>query len=183
MKRILAAAVLALVSVPAARGADPGASAEAFRRASAVFLHPRCVNCHPLGDRPLQGDDRRSHAMHVVRGPSGVGKNGLWCATCHTDKNVPGPHLPPGAPGWQLPPAEAPMVFEKKTPGELCRQLKDPAQNGQRSPAEVVEHVREAPLVLWGWNPGAGRTKPPLSHEEFVRELTAWAEKGAACPD
>jgi hypothetical protein len=75
------------------------------------------------------------------------------------------------------------MVFEKKTPGELCQQLKDPAQNGNRTPQEVVEHVQTASLVLWGWNPGEGRTPVSMPHDVFVKNMTDWAEKGAACPE
>jgi hypothetical protein len=63
---------------------------------------------------------------------------------------------------------DMPMVFEKKTPRQLSEQLKDPARNGSRSPAEVVEHVRQAPLVPWAWHPGEGRTPVPMPHEEFV---------------
>jgi hypothetical protein len=120
--------------------------------------------------------------MHVERGPQGTGKNGLLCSTCHQEKNLPGNGLPPGAPEWSLPPADTPMVFEKRSPRQLCEQLKDPARNGKRSPADVVEHVREAPLVLWGWHPGDGRTPVPMPHEEFVRLMSEWADKGAACP-
>ncbi len=165
------------------RASDPAASAKAFTKASEVLLNPRCVNCHPAGDSPLIGDKMQPHPMHVVRGPEGIGKNGVWCSTCHQDKNLPGAHMPPGGPGWQLPPADMPMVFENRTPGQLCRQMKDPAQNGGRSPEEVVEHVREAPLVLWGWKPGDARKPVPMSHEQFVRYMTEWAQKGAACPD
>ena len=166
----------------AASSEDKGASAAAFAKASRVLLHPRCMNCHPAGDRPLVGDKSQPHPMHVVRGPSGMGKNGLFCQTCHQEKNLQGKELPPGAPEWQLPPADTPMVFEKKTPRQLCEQLKDPARNGSRSPAQVVDHVRDAPLVLWGWHPGEGRTPVPMSHEEFVSLMSEWAQKGAACP-
>jgi len=60
--------------------------------------------------------------------------------------------------------------------------LKDPARNGSRSPAQVVDHVRDAPLVLWGWHPGEGRTPVSMSHEEFVSLMSEWAQKGASCP-
>jgi hypothetical protein len=166
----------------AASGKDQAASAAAFAKASRVLLHPRCMNCHPAGNRPLVGDKSQPHPMHVERGPSGMGKNGLFCQTCHQQKNLQGKDLPPGAPEWQLPPADTPMVFERKTPRQLCEQLKDPAQNGSRSPAQVVDHVRDAPLVLWGWHPGEGRTPVPMPHEEFVSLMSEWAQKGAACP-
>ncbi len=166
----------------AATKADPDASAKAFLKATEVLLSPRCVNCHPAGDRPLQGDAQRVHNMQVVRGPEGLGKNGLWCSTCHQDKNIEDAELP-GAPGWQLPSADMPMIFEKRTPRKLCEQLKDQAQNGHRGPEDIIEHVRDAPIVIWGWYPGKGRTPAPLSHDEFVKLMTEWVEKGQACPE
>ncbi len=159
------------------------ASAVGFTEASKVFLHPRCVNCHPRGDAPLIGDNSRPHPMRVRRGPEGMGENGMRCSGCHQAKNLPGPHLPPGAPGWQLPPRDTPMVFEKRTPRELCLQLKDPAQNGNRTPEEILEHVREAPIVLWGWDPGQGRTPVSVPHQTFVNQMTEWVKTGAACPE
>ncbi len=36
--------------------------------------------------------------------------------------------------------------------------------------------------VLWGWDLGDGRTKPPLSHAEFARATREWVGKGAAEP-
>ncbi len=158
------------------------ASAEAFFEACKVFLHPRCVNCHPVGDSPLVGNHSRVHPMRVRRGPEGMGKDGLFCSTCHQEKNLPGPHMPPGAPGWQLPTRDTPMVFEKRTPRELCLQLKDPAQNGDRTLRQVLEHVRDAPIVIWGWHPGEGRTPVPIPHDQFVKSVSDWIEKGAACP-
>ncbi len=166
-----------------AQTSEEAASARAFLAASRVLFHPRCVNCHPAGDAPLQGDEIRPHAMQVRRGPEGFGKNPMECGSCHQAENLPGAHMPPGAPGWEMPPEDMPMVFEKHTPRELCLQLRDPAQNGNRTPKEVVDHVRTALLVLWGWQPGDGRTPVPMPHEEFVRLMTEWAEKGAACPE
>jgi hypothetical protein len=162
---------------------DRAASVKAFLKAYPVFLDPRCVNCHPMGDHPLQGNDSRPHDMDVKRGPEGIGKNGLWCVTCHQSEGLPGPHMPPAAPGWELPPEDTPMVFENQSPRKLCEHLKDPAQNGGRSPEEVVDHLQEAPSVLWGWNPGEGRTPVPMPHQEFVKTMSEWAQNGAACPE
>jgi len=161
---------------------DTTASADAFLKASGVFLSPRCVNCHPLGDHPLRGEAGLPHRMNVKRGPDGMGKDGLWCSTCHQTESLPGLGMPPGGPDWQLPPEDMPMSFEKQTPRELCEHLKDPAQNGGRTPQEVVEHVQTAPLVLWGWDPGEGRTPVQMPHAEFVKLMTEWSQKGAACP-
>ena len=46
----------------------------------------------------------------------------------------------------------------------------------------MLHHVTEDKLVLGGWDPGDGRTKPPLTHDEFVRKMREWIEKGAAEP-
>jgi hypothetical protein len=45
-----------------------------------------------------------------------------------------------------------------------------------------VHHVAEDSLVLGAWNPGDGRTKPPMSHADFVAHMRAWVEEGAALP-
>ncbi|HEV3079106.1 MAG TPA: hypothetical protein VGY66_04980, partial [Gemmataceae bacterium] len=67
-------------------------------------------------------------------------------------------------------------------PRELADQLKDPRQNGGKTLEQLVEHVTHDKLVLWAWQPGDGRTKPPLAHEQFVMKLREWVEKGAASP-
>ena len=159
------------------------ASARAFLAASQVFFNPRCINCHPAGDAPLQGDARDPHSMDVKRGSDGTGKNAMHCTACHQTTNLPGTHMPPGDPGWLMPPEDMPMIFEGRTPHELCLQLKNPARNGNRTPKEVAEHVRTTTVVLWGWKPGDGRTPVPMPHEIFMMNMTEWVEKGAACPD
>jgi hypothetical protein len=162
---------------------DEAGARAAFLEAYKVFTHPRCLNCHPAGDVPLQGDESRLHAQNVKRGPDGKGKYALKCANCHQPSNLPGENMPPGNPNWHLPPPEMRMVFQGKTPGELARQLKDPKQNGGKTLEQLLHHISEDKLVLWGWDPGDGRTKPPLSHAEFVRQMRAWVEKGAAAPE
>jgi hypothetical protein len=82
-----------------------------------------------------------------------------------------------------MPPENMPMVFQGRTPGELCRQLKDPKQNGGRTGEQVIDHIDKDPLVLWGWNPGEGRTVPKMSHKEFSAKMNEWVKKGAACPE
>jgi hypothetical protein len=55
---------------------DRAAGLAAFETVRAVFQHPRCQNCHPAGDAPLQGDEGRPHNMNVRRGPKGEGMAG-----------------------------------------------------------------------------------------------------------
>ena len=147
-----------------------------------VLQHPRCVNCHPAGDVPLQGDEGLPHAQNVQRGPLGTGLFAQRCAACHQTRNTPGPHMPPGAPGWHLPHPDMPLVFEGKTRAELCRQLRDSAQNGNRTPEQVLEHVASDPLVLWGWDPGDGRAPVAIPHDVFVAAMRRWVEGDCDCP-
>ena len=154
----------------------------AFLRAWTVFDSPRCKNCHPAGDAPLQGDDSHVHIQNVKRGPGGHGVYGMTCHTCHQDANLAGANMPPGNPRWGLPPPNMKMVIQGETPGQFCRQLKNPAQNGHRSLAQIMEHVSKDELVGWGWNPGDGRTLPPLNRPDFVAAMQQWVDNGAACP-
>jgi hypothetical protein len=172
MNKLLIAALLAL-SVPAAADPDP------FLGIAAVLQSPRCMNCHPSGDAPLQTDFSRPHKQKIKRLFSSLGGD---CSTCHQDTNLPGAHLPPGAPHWSMPPAATPMVFQGKTPAKLCADLKDTAQNGNRSLAALLTHVSSDPLVLWGFNPGPNRSTPPLTHSAFVTLFTDWVTQGGPCP-
>ena len=167
----------------AAPGKDPAAS---FQVVKAVLQSPRCVNCHPAGDAPLQGDDSHVHLQNIQRGVDGRGVAGLGCAACHGDANLPpsyGPHAPPGVPTeWRLPPADMKLVFQGLGARELCEQLKDPKRNGGKDMVQLVEHVSVDPLVTWGWSPGFGRKPVPISHADFVSAFKTWADAGAPCP-
>lgn len=162
---------------------DASASQAAFLQVYKVLTSPRCQNCHPAGDAPLQGDDSHVHIQNVKRGPGGHGVTAMRCDTCHQDRNLPGAHMPPGNPKWALPPPEHKMVFVGRAPGALCRQLKDPKHNGGRSLEQLFDHVAHDDLVGWGWNPGDGRALPPLSREETANAMRTWIDGGAACPD
>jgi len=159
---------------------DVGAAA-AFEAIVPVFHHPRCMNCHSAGDYPRQGDDGHPHAMEVRRGADGHGVTAQKCSTCHQDHNTAGLNMPPGAEDWHLPSAKMPMIWEGLSNSQLCQLFKDPKQNGGRNVQQIVEHMN-TPLVLWGWNPGEGRTPIPTSRQDFEAKLHDWAAKGAACP-
>jgi mono/diheme cytochrome c family protein len=148
-----------------------------------VLQHPRCLNCHPAANRPLVGDSRGAHPQNVQRGPDGQGLYAMKCATCHSSANTPGAHMPPGAPNWHLPSPKQPLVFEGKSSGELCRQMRDRKANGDKTPEQLVEHMAHDPLVLWGWDPGEGRVAVSTTHAAFAEAARTWAAKGCGCPD
>jgi cytochrome c5 len=161
---------------------DAAAARDAFMQVYKVFTSPRCQNCHPSGDAPLQGDDSHPHLQNVKRGKDGHGVYGMRCDTCHQTTNLAGHHMPPGNPKWSLPSPEHKMVFVGRTPAELCRQLRDPSQNGGRSLQQLYDHLASDDLVGWGWNPGDGRTLPPLSRPDTAAQMKQWIDGGAACP-
>jgi hypothetical protein len=150
-----------------------------FLEASRVLLHPRCRNCHPDGDSPAQGDDGRLHDPPVARGADDRGVPGLACSSCHQDHNLELARVP-GAPQWHLAPRT--MAWVGRTPRAICEQLKDPARNGNRSLAQIVDHVAHDQLVAWGWSPGPSRSKAPGTQERFGALMAAWVQDGAACP-
>lgn len=168
--------------VETAADKDSVESVKAFMTAYAVLMSPRCMNCHPSGDVPLQGDDSHLHTMLPRRGLDGKGVYAMKCSNCHQPANVEGLHKPPGDPDWHLPSADVKMVFEGKTPNQLARQLVDSKTNGNKTLKQLIEHADDG-LVKAGWNPGEGRTLPPISHKEFKKAWITWIEKGAYAPE
>ncbi len=169
---------------PAAAPAPAAAQAQAadpalFDPIASVVTHPRCLNCHQE-DFPRQTDARIRHTQMVVRGKDGHGAPTLQCQSCHQAANSADGKVP-GVATWHLAPLS--MKWEGLSKTQICEQLKDPRRNGNRRTAhEVIEHMRVDPLVIWAWNPGAGRSTPVISHERFVKALEVWADAGMPCP-
>ena len=160
---------------------DSIGSARAFLKVYKVLMSPRCMNCHPAGDAPLQGDDSHIHTMNVVRGPDGKGLYAAKCSNCHQPTNTPGVHTPPGNPKWQLPPSDMKMVFQGKTARQLALQIMNYNQNGHKNKEQLIEHARDT-LVRSGWNMGEGRVPPPMSYSAFVNAWDTWIKKGGYAP-
>lgn len=149
-----------------------------FTEAGKVLQHPRCVNCHPAGNRPTQGNGY-PHQPLVVRGPDGHGAVGMRCTTCHGQANFD-PGGVPGNPHWHLAPLE--MAWQGKSLPEICAQIKDRRRNGNKSMEDLVHHMGDDPLVGWAWKPGADRAPPPGTQEQFRLLIKAWVETGGGCP-
>jgi hypothetical protein len=155
-------------------------SAALFAEIGKVLTHPRCVNCHPAGDRPRQGENGRLHQPPVERGADGHGLVAMRCSICHQQANFD-PGRVPGDPDWHLAPRE--MAWEGKTLGEICAQIKDPGRNGGRSLEELAHHIGTDHLVGWAWAPGFGRRPAPGTQKEAGALIEAWAKTGAVCPN
>ncbi|MDQ6902144.1 MAG: hypothetical protein M3139_03910 [Bacteroidota bacterium] len=163
------------------RDRDSIASVEAFLQVYKVLMSPRCMNCHPAGDRPLQGDDSHIHTMNVQRGKDGDGLYAAKCSNCHQPENTPGLHTPPGNPKWKLPPANMKMVFQGRTAHQLALQVMNYDQNGHKNKEQLLEHGRDT-LVKAGWNMGEGRMPPPLAYNDFLTAWDTWINKGGYAP-
>ena len=157
-----------------------------FNEVAKVVTHPRCMNCHPAGEHPLQADDQHEHMPPAWRGEAGLGIAGVTCSACHTEKNftLVGTGATyksiPGHPRWQLAPPE--MAWQGKSVGQICEQLKDEKRNGGRSLALLHEHFAKDDLVAWGWAPGEGREPAPGNQQRLGELVQAWIDTGAACP-
>jgi len=162
---------------------DSLVSKKAFAEVYKVLMNPRCMNCHPSGDVPLQGEDSKLHTQNVKRGKDGKGLYALKCSNCHQAENTPGLNTPPGNPKWHLPPANMKMVFQGRSPRQLAAQLLDTKTNGNKTIPQLIEHIEKDGLVLAGWNPGEGRKLPPLSHTDFVKQFKLWINNGAYLPN
>jgi hypothetical protein len=154
-----------------------------FAEVGKVLTHPRCMNCHPAGEHPLQGADGHEHRPRVWR--NDTGNFGTPCGECHTQQNVTLREAAsyssiPGHPRWAVAPLE--MAWQGKSIGDICRQLKDTARNGGRDLALLHEHIARDDLVAWGWTPGAGREPAPGSQELAGQLVQAWIDSGAECP-
>jgi hypothetical protein len=161
---------------------DSIGSVKAFMSVYKVLMTARCMNCHPAGDVPLQGDDSHLHTMNVKRGVDGRGIYSMRCSNCHQAENIAGLHMPPGNPKWGLPPANMRMVFQGRTPRQLAIQLLDPKQNGGRTKQQLIDHMAKDDLVGWAWHPGDGRKLPPMSRPAFATQVRLWITKGAYAP-
>jgi hypothetical protein len=167
-------------SGPGAGGSRAERSRALFVEVSHVLSHPRCLNCHPAdGGGPTLGDRGYLHDPPIARGLDGTGVPGLECRSCHQDTNLELARVP-GAPGWRVAPPS--MAWQGRSAAEICAQLKDPARNGGRTLAQIIDHAAHDSLVAWGWAPGEGRTPVPGTQDAFSKLLAAWVDSGAECP-
>jgi len=141
------------------------------------------MNCHPKGDAPLQGEDSHIHTQNVQRGPDGK--------RCFRDEVLELSSVQKPCPARTCPRDTLSGICHLKICAwsskerrrrKLARQLKDPTQNGGKTLEQIIHHVAEDSLVATGWNPGEGRTSPPLTQAEAGKKMREWVDKGAAIP-
>jgi hypothetical protein len=97
-----------------------------FAKITAVFRHPRCINCHGA-QNPFSSDTKHAGGTYeVVTDPNGFVRNDKTfaaCETCHGD-----------LPGWKMAPDS--MSFVGKDDVALCKLLKRELFNAEG----VIDH-------------------------------------------
>ena len=209
MKKSLIAAVIAASSIAALTGIvaakneaakdvlPPGSVSsaeglEAWNRIEAVVTHPRCANCHvdakaiPIWT-PAGESKPRVHGMNIHGGKSRIGAETIRCSTCHMTSTMPNDPAPaPTRAGidWQLAPVD--FIWFGKSGAEICAQMKDPQRNGGRDAVGLLEHLRHdeslSGFIPRAWVP-TGRTTPPGTFEDHVKDVAQWGAAGQPCPN
>ena len=171
-----------------AEASDAGLAA--WSRIYEVVSHPRCSNCHTgASDRPMWSGPSygrtRAHGMNIRAGESRIGAETLPCRTCHVttaeqiDNSIP--HAAPQvSDAWRLAPVEADWFG--RSSAFICAQLRDPERNGDRTVAELADHLEHDVILHWAWSPGGGRAPAPYDLESHISDLIAWGEAGQPCP-
>ncbi len=154
-------------------------SLEDFKVILSVLKNPRCINCHPSGDVPLQGNDQHLHRPLIVRGVADYGPAAVHCNACHHEENNIYANVP-GAPKWVVAPRS--MGWVGLTDEQIGEALMNKTKNGGRSPKDLVQHMGFDSLVIWAWHPGEGRTPIPIPLEDFRKILFDWLATGAYVP-
>jgi hypothetical protein len=74
------------------------------------------------------------------------------------------------------------MIWQGFTDSQICQSIKYPKQNKNRNIEQLVEHLTEDKLVMWGLNPLRGPNSHLHSHDEFASKVKARQAAGAPCP-
>ena len=155
-----------------------------FLEMARVIESPRCLNCHPADRHPTQGDDMHIHNPPMVADATGNGMPGMKCSQCHGaanfTTNLPKVKSIPGNPRWSLAPAQ--FAWQHKSLQQICEQIKDPKRNGNRTLAQIHDHLTNDKLVGWSWHPGPGRKPAPGTQSGFGKIVQNWIDSGSECP-
>ena len=135
-----------------------------FNEIAKVLTHPRCMNCHPAGEircraRTVTNICRRRGAKTSLQVRSAPPAR--LVTTTRTSQS---PRPPPtkASPAIRAGASRrCRWLWQGKSIGDICRQVKDVSRNGGRDLALLQEHIAKDDLVAWGSNPGPGREPAP----------------------
>ncbi|MEO1455007.1 MAG: hypothetical protein AAFV31_14420 [Pseudomonadota bacterium] len=183
---------LDLSTLPDAGTVGPGDGLAAWDSIHTVLTHPRCLNCQVGADNvPLWGTTEvpnRIHRMAINAGDSRIGAETMSCNACHqtsTRENTVPHAAPHTGMDWRLAPVE--FQWTDRSSAEICAQMRDPARNGGRDGAGLIEHILHDAEVIgfitWSYDPGAGRDPAPGSLQAHLEDMATWTAAGMPCPE
>ena len=120
-----------------------------FQEAGKVLPHPRCVNCHPRGDRPLQTDRCGRISRWWCAAPTAMARRGCNARPAITTR-ISIRRACPGNPQWHLAPIS--MAWQGKSLGEICRADQGSGAQWRQGPGRASSHIRRRTR----WSAGAG---------------------------
>ena len=137
-----------------------------FEEAGKVLQHPRCVNCHPVGDRPRRPTACSRISRWWCAARTATARPGWPAATCHGDANFD-PARVPGDPHWHLAPAS--MAWEGKIARPDLRAAQGPRAQRRPGHGRDPEAHRDDSLVGWGWSPAPAARRRPAPRPSSAR--------------
>ena len=126
--------------------------------------------------------------MNIHGGESRIGAEAIPCSTCHmtsTLPNDPAPAPPRAGIDWQLAPVEFHLVRQERR--RNLHAAEGSKRNGGRDAVGSARTLRHdaslSGFIPRGWEPGAGRTTPPGTFEDHVKDMALWGAAGQPCPN
>jgi len=129
-------------------------SAATFDKMMQVITHKRCVNCHPSGDTPRQGEDSHLHYFGVRRGWGLAPASMAW--ENKTNIQIASQMMDPTRNGGK----NAQEILKHLTEDELVLWAWKPGVNDEGEPRET----------------------PPLTKDEWITTVKEWINNGAIIP-
>ncbi len=142
-----------------------------------TFSHPRCTDCHSMGDKTAVETQHAGVGEAAGVGPvNGTYTHQAGCggSSCHTLVK-----------DWRTPPFAMGINWKGKSAKEICNIVIGhlPTAGG------LHQHFHDDPRVIWavssGWVPRGGplQTAPPHNAQAWFQMVDYWINGGFPCPE
>ena len=157
-----------------------------FNEVAKVVTHPRCMNCHPAGEHPTQGNDQHEHMPPTCAARPASASPGVLLGLPHREELHAGRHRRDATRAFRA--IRAGSSRRSRWRGRASRSARSASSSRTRSAtaarslALLHEHFAKDDLVAWGWAPGEGREPAPGTQQQLGELAQAWIDTGAECP-
>ena len=144
-----------------------------------TFSHPRCTDCHSMGDAATVNARHAAGGMPDVHAAN-PNVAGCGNGSCHTKVN-----------DWRTPPFAFGINWQGKGAKEVCNIVTGHLSSAQ----ELHKHFHGDARVVWavsdGWIPANGHgkgqgvlpTAPPHNQQAWFQLVDYWINGGFPCPE